>query len=98
MTEVKRFLEVFTRLAHTVAVFLAHSSMQISSRAVMFRGCCWATRTPQIFSGVEVWRLARPLQDLEMLFTDSLLCCLGGVFGIIVILEDPAMFHLQGSH
>jgi len=65
MSEVKRFLQVFTRFAHTVAGVLDHSSMQISSRAVMFQGCCWATWTPQIFDGVEVWRLARPLQDLE---------------------------------
>ncbi len=36
MTEVKRFLYVFTRFSHTVAGILAHSSMQISSRAVMF--------------------------------------------------------------
>jgi len=46
--------------------------------------------TPQ-----KVWRLARPLQDLEMLFTESLLSCPGVVFGIIVILEDPATFHLS---
>ncbi len=45
MTEVKRFLQVFTRFSHTVAGILAHSSMQISSRAVMFWGCRWATRT-----------------------------------------------------
>ncbi len=45
MTEVKRFLKVFTRFSHTVAGILAHSSMQISSRAVMFWGCRWATRT-----------------------------------------------------
>ncbi len=45
MTEVKRFLLVFTRFSHTVAGILAHSSMQISSRAVMFWGCRWATQT-----------------------------------------------------
>ena len=45
MTEVKRFLQVFTRLVHTVAGILAHSSMQISYRAVMFWGCRRATRT-----------------------------------------------------
>ncbi len=53
--------------------------MQISSRAVMFWGCRWATRTsklpPKIFYGVEIWRLARPLQDLEMLLTKPLLRC-----------------------
>ncbi len=90
MTEVKRFLEVFTRFSHTVAGILAHSSMQISSRAVMF----WDFQLPpKIFYGVEIWRLARPLQDLEMLLTKPLLRCPGGVFGIIVMLKDPAIFN-----
>ncbi len=44
---------------------------------------------PKIFYGVEIWRLARPLQDLEMLLTKPLLRCPGGVFGIIVMLKDP---------
>ncbi|KAK3542480.1 hypothetical protein QTP86_027733 [Hemibagrus guttatus] len=50
---------------------------------------------PKIFYGVEIWRLARPLQDLEMLLTKPLLRCPGGVFGIIVMLKDPATFHHQ---
>ncbi len=50
---------------------------------------------PKIVYGVEIWRLARPLQDLEMLLTKPLLRCPGGVFGIIVMLKDPATFHLQ---
>ncbi|CAI9562103.1 unnamed protein product [Staurois parvus] len=33
--------------------------------------------------------------DLEMLLTKPLLHCPGGMFGIIVMLEDPATFHLQ---
>ncbi|KAJ4940122.1 hypothetical protein JOQ06_026431, partial [Pogonophryne albipinna] len=45
---------------------------------------------PKIFYGVEIWRLARPLQDLEMLLTKPLLRCPRGVFGIIVMLKDPA--------
>ncbi len=49
----------------------------------------------KIFYGVEIWRLARPLQDLEMLLTKPLLRCPGGVFGIIVMLKDRATFHLQ---
>ncbi len=36
---------IFCKSSHTVAGILAHSSMQISSRAVMFWGCRWATRT-----------------------------------------------------
>ncbi len=66
--------------------------MQISSRAVMFWGC---QLPPKIFYGVEIWRLARPLQDLEMLLTKPLLRCPAGVFGIIVMLKDPATFHLR---
>ena len=30
---------------------------------------------PKIFYGVEIWKLARPLQDLEMLLTKPLLRC-----------------------
>ncbi|CAI9577300.1 unnamed protein product [Staurois parvus] len=33
--------------------------------------------------------------DLEMLLTKPLLRCPGGMFGIIVMLEDSATFHLQ---
>ncbi len=57
----------------------------------MFRGWCLATRTlqlpPQIFYGIKVWRLARPLQDLNVLLLEPLLCCLGHVFWVIVMLE-----------
>ncbi len=35
---------------------------------------------PQIFYGIKVWRLARPLQDPNVLLLESLLCCLGRVF------------------
>ncbi|KAK3539884.1 hypothetical protein QTP70_015772, partial [Hemibagrus guttatus] len=47
---------------------------------------------PKIFYGVEIWRLARPLQDLEMLLTKPLLHCPGGVFGIIVMLKTQPRF------
>ncbi len=45
---------------------------------------------PQIFYGMKVWRLARPLQDLNVLFFEPLLCCLGRVFWVIVMLEYPS--------
>ncbi len=32
---------------------------------------------PHIFYGIKVWRLARPLQDLNVLLLEPLLCCLG---------------------
>ncbi len=36
---------------------------------------------PQIFYGIQVWRLARPLQDLNVLLLEPLLCCLAVCFG-----------------
>ncbi len=42
---------------------------------------------PQIFHGIKVWRLARPLQDLHVLLLEPLLCCLDLVFWVIVMLE-----------
>ncbi len=46
---------------------------------------------PQIFYGIKVWRLARPLQDHNVLLLEPLLCCLGRVFWVIVMLPiiDP---------
>ncbi len=45
MTEVKRFSVSLHKVFTHCCCILAHSSMQISSRAVMFWGCRWATRT-----------------------------------------------------
>ncbi len=50
---------------------------------------------PQIFYGITVWRLARPLQDLNVLLLEPLLCCLGRVFWVIVMLEYPSTTHFQ---
>ncbi len=50
---------------------------------------------PQIFYGMKVWRLARPLQDLNVLLLEPLLCCLGRVFWVIVILEYPSTTHFN---
>ncbi len=50
---------------------------------------------PQIFYGIKVWRLARPLQDLNVLLLDPLLCCLGHVFWVILMLEYPSTTHFQ---
>ncbi len=50
---------------------------------------------PQIFYGIKVWRLARPLQDLNVLLLEPLLCCLGCVFWVIVMLENPSTTHFQ---
>ncbi len=50
---------------------------------------------PQIFYGIKVWRLARPLQDLNVLLLELLLCCLGHVFWVLVMLEYPSTTHFQ---
>ncbi|CDQ63704.1 unnamed protein product [Oncorhynchus mykiss] len=42
---------------------------------------------PQIVYGIKVWRLARPLQDLNVLLLELLLCCLGRVFWGRVLLN-----------
>ncbi len=49
----------------------------------------------QIFYGIKIWRLARPLQDLNVLLLEPLLCCLGRVFWVIVMLEYPSTTHFQ---
>ncbi len=68
--------------------------MQISSRAVMFWGCRWATRT---FNSLQ--RCSMGLRSGDWLgHSRTLKCflrCPGGVFGIIVMLKDPATFYLQ---
>ncbi len=51
---------------------------------------------PQIFYGIKVWRLARPLQNHNVLLLEGpLLCCLGHVFCVIVMLEYPSTTHFQ---
>ncbi len=50
---------------------------------------------PQIFYGIKVWRLARPLQDLNVLLLGPLLCCLGRVFRVIFMLKYPSLTHFQ---
>ncbi len=51
-----------------------------------------------MFYWVQVWRPARPLQDLQMLLSEPLLSCPCCVFGVIVMLEDPATTHLPCSY
>ncbi len=48
---------------------------------------------PQIFYGIKVWRLARPL--LNGLLLEPLLCCLGLVFWVIVMLKYPFTIHFK---
>ncbi len=87
---------VFCKSSHTVAGILAHSSMQISSRAVCFWGCRWATQT---FNSLQ--RFSMGLRSGDWLGHSRTWKCFlrshsfvapGGVFGIIVMLKDPACF------
>ncbi len=48
---------------------------------------------PQMFCRIKVWRFARPLQDLNVLLIEPLLCCI--VFWVIIMLEYPSMTHFQ---
>ncbi len=48
---------------------------------------------PQIYYGTKVWRLARPLHDLNVLLLEPHLCCLGRVFWVIVMQEYPSIFN-----
>ena len=52
---------------------------------------------PEVFNWVQVWRLAGPLQNLDMLLAEPLLGFLGCVLWVVVVLEDPASTHLQCS-
>lgn len=54
MTEVRCFLYVFARFEHIVAGILAHSSMQICSRADVLRLSDFQL-PPQILCWIEVW-------------------------------------------
>ncbi len=46
---------------------------------------------PQIFYGIKVWRLARPLQDLNVFLSH----CIGCAFWVIVMLQYPSTTHFQ---
>ena len=46
---------------------------------------------------VNVWRLSRPLHDINMLLLEPLLRCFDCMLHIIVMLGDPKMAHLQSS-
>ncbi len=50
---------------------------------------------PQIVYGIKVWSQARPLQDLNVLLLEPLLCCLGRVFWVIVMLVYPSTTHFN---
>ena len=44
---------------------------------------------PEVFNGIQIWRLGRPFKYLNVVVLKPLLCLVGGVFGVIVLLKDP---------
>src|SRR5215471_19563547 len=43
---------------------------------------------PQVFNGIEVWRLCWPQEDTEIMVSKPSLGLFAGVLGVIVLLED----------
>src|SRR5215471_17420893 len=43
---------------------------------------------PQVFNGIEVWRLCWPQEDIKIMVFKPSLGLLAGVLGVIVLLED----------
>ncbi len=76
---------------------MSHSSLQILSKSLRFRGWHLAIRT---FSSLHRWSMGLRSedwlgQDLKVFLLEPLLCCLGCVFWVIVMLEYPSTTHFQ---
>ncbi len=56
---------------------MVHSSLQIISKSTRFLGCLLETRSFSSLHRIKVWRLARPLHDLNVLLLEPLFCFLG---------------------
>ncbi len=90
--------QVFTHLRSDFVTLLFADSLQVIKVSRPTFGNSNLQLPLQIFYGIKVWRLARPLQDLNVLLLEPLLCCLGHVFWVIVMLEYPytTNFHCPG--
>ncbi len=83
---------------HISGGILSHSSLQILSKSLRFRGWRLATRT---FSCLHRFSMGLRSGDwlghsrTLMLLLEPLLCCLGHVFWVIVMLEYPSTTHFQ---
>ncbi len=95
----QRFLvvghQVCTHLRRDFVLLIFADPLQVIKVSRLTFGNSNLQLPPQMFYGMKVWRLARPLQDLNVLLLEPLLCCLGCVFWVIVILEYPFMTHFQ---
>ena len=96
-TEVRLFQQVCTDLGRNFGPLLFADPLQILKVPRLSLGNSKLQLPQQIFDGIYVWRLARPLQDPTMLIFESLLCCLGRMFWVIVMLEDLSTTHFQCS-
>ncbi len=82
--------QVCTHLRRDFVPLLFAGPLQVIKVSRLMFGNLNLQLPPQMFYGIMVWRLARPLQDLNVLLLEPLLCCLGLVFWVIVILEYPS--------
>ncbi len=87
--------QVWTHLRRDFVPLLFADPLQVIKVSRLTFGNSNLQLPPQIFYGIKVWRLARPLQDLNVLLLESLLCCLGHVFWVIVMLEYLSTTHFQ---
>ncbi len=87
--------QVCTHLRRDFVPLLLADPLQVIKVSRLTFGNSNLQLPPQIFYGMKVWRLARPLQDLNVLLLEPLLCCLGRVFWVIVLLEYPSTTHFQ---
>ncbi len=82
--------QVCTHLRRDFVPLLFADLLQVIKVSRLMFGSSNVQLPSQIFYGIKVWRLARPLQDLNVLLLEPLLCCLGHVFWVIVMLEYPS--------
>ncbi len=88
ITEVRAFLvagrQVCTHLRRDFVLFLFADPLQVIKVLKLTFGISSLQLPPQIFYETKVWRLTtRPLQDINVLLLEPLLCCLGRVFGVL---------------
>ncbi len=81
--------QVFTHLRRDFVPLLFADPLQVIKVSRLTFGNSNLQLPPQIF------RLARPLQDLNVLLLEPLLCCLGCVFWVVVMLEYLSTTHFQ---
>ncbi len=87
--------QVCTHLRRDFVPLLFTDPLQVNKVLRLTFGNSNLQLPPQIFCGIKVWRLARPLQDLNVLLLEPPLCCLGRVFWVVVMLEYPSTTHFQ---